>query len=203
MKFRHSNYGSRYENSYFSRFGEKGSENGQFDCPQGLVISKSNFIFICDKNNHRIQVYSIPKNGEEEFSFSIGQFGNAPGSLNHPTDLSLNRTKDKLYVADTNNHRVQLFSFFGQFITCFPHQYDSSLLLNRLQFPIGICCGMDGRILVSCKHKVLVFEEDGTLVTTIKLYNKDPTGIVVRDSGSMAIAFAQNGQIAWHLHNYM
>lgn len=195
LKFKYSS-SKRYENSYFARFGGAGSENGQFNCPQGLVISKSNFIFICDKNNHRIQVYSIIKNGEDEdFSFSIGSFGQEPGYFNHPTDLTLNTVEDKLFVADTDNHRVQAFTLSGQFITTYPRRYQD--LGTFLRSPFGICYGMDGRILVSCKRKVFVYEEDGAQVTTINLHFKDPAGIIMRDTGYIAIALTQCGQIAY------
>ena len=202
LKFKYHSFSKCYGNSYFARFGEKGSKNGQFDCPQGLVISKSNYIFICDKNNHRIQVYSITKNcKDEEFSFSIGNFGQEPGCFNHPTDLTLNRVEDKLFVADTDNHRVQVFTSSGQFMITFPHHYQNSVtsayMFRNMEFPVGICYGMDGHILVSCKHKVLVFEEDGTQVTTIALYHKNPTGIIARDTGHIAIALTQCGQIAY------
>ena len=202
LKFKRSSFSKRYENSYFSRFGRAGSEDGQFNCPQGLVISKSNFIFICDKNNHRIQTYSITNSGEdEEFSFSFGKFGQEPGCFNHPTDVTLNRVKDTLFVADTDNHRVQTFTLSGQLLTTFPHHYQgigtSTLKFNRnaMRSPVGICSGIDGRILVNCKYKVFVFEEDGTQVTNINFY-KDPAGIIVRDTGYTAIALTQSSQIA-------
>ena len=198
LKFKRS-FSDRYNNSYFARFGSAGSENGQFNCPQGLVISKSNFIFICDKRNHRIQVYSITKNGEdEEFSFCIGNFGQEPGCFNNPSDLTLNRIEDKLFVADTDNHRVQVFTPSGQFIAAFPHHYQGfRTTLSAMSYPIGICYGMDGRILVSCKHRVFVFEEDGTQVATIKFHSKDPAGIVMRDTGYIAIALTHCGQIVF------
>ena len=69
---------------------------------------------------------------------------------------------------------------------------------NAMYFPVGICSGIDGRILVSCKHKVFVFEEDGTPVTNINFY-KDPAGIIVRDTGYTAIALTKSSQIA-HFH---
>ena len=197
LKFRHS-FSNRYSDSYFARFGTAGNESGQFNCPQGLVISKSNLIFICDKNNHRIQVYSITKNGEyEEFSFCIGNFGQEPGYFNHPTDLTLNRVEDKLFVADTNNHRVQVFTPSGQFVIAFPHYYQGyCTTLFAMSYPIGICYGIDGRILVSCKHRVFVFEEDGTQVATINFHSKDPAGIIMHETGYITIALTHCGQIA-------
>ena len=40
-----------------SNFGERGSGNGQFEYPGGLVIA-GNSIFVCDSQNHRIHELS-------------------------------------------------------------------------------------------------------------------------------------------------
>ena len=144
-------------------------------------------------------MYSITKNGEyEEFSFCIGNFGQEPGYFNHPTDLTLNRVEDKLFVADTNNHRVQVFTPSGQFVIAFPHYYQGyCTTLFAMSYPIGICYGIDGRILVSCKHRVFVFEEDGTQVATINFHSKDPAGIIMHETGYISIALTHCGQIAY------
>jgi len=192
----------QYENRFFSSFGTTGSENGQFNCPQGLVISKSKLIFICDKGNHRIQVFSIARDGKEKFSFSFGSFGEQPGCFNHPTDLTLNKTEDKLFVADTDNHRVQVFTSSGRFLTTFPRQTHDFKIFNlfgsnshTMLSPVGICFTMDGRILVSSKDHVFVFEEDGTQVTTIDFHGKDPAGIIMRNDGTIVVA--QCGKIVY------
>ena len=35
-------------------FGTKGTEDGQFNSPRGLVLGKNGRLYVCDRNNHRI-----------------------------------------------------------------------------------------------------------------------------------------------------
>ena len=92
------------------KFGGKGTENGKFNSPCGL-INKSDRLYVCDKNNHRIQVLQ-----ESHFLFSFGKNGKHPGMFNEPHNLAFNNSEDLLFIADSGNHRIQLFTPSGQFL---------------------------------------------------------------------------------------
>ena len=38
-------------------FGQKGSNDGDFNEPCGVCTDKDGFVYVCDYNNHRIQVF--------------------------------------------------------------------------------------------------------------------------------------------------
>ena len=59
---------------FVSQFGSKGTVEGQFNGPFGLVLSRSELLLVCDSNNHRIQVFR-----NEQFSYTFGQCGKEPG----------------------------------------------------------------------------------------------------------------------------
>uniref|UniRef100_T1J3B3 Peptidylamidoglycolate lyase n=1 Tax=Strigamia maritima TaxID=126957 RepID=T1J3B3_STRMM len=61
-----------------------------------------------------------------EFAHAFGKFGGGIGQLNYPWDVAVN-SKHQILVADSRNHRMQLFDFSGQ-VVCF----SSSLLHNYL-----------------------------------------------------------------------
>ena len=63
---------------------------------------------------HRIRVYNA-KTGE--YLFDIGKRGSGPGELNLPRDVAI--YKDKLYVVDSGNFRIQIFDLEGKFIKSF------------------------------------------------------------------------------------
>ena len=44
---------------YLHDIGCEGSNDGQFDCPRGLVIGKYNQLIVCDTNNRRLQFFSL------------------------------------------------------------------------------------------------------------------------------------------------
>ena len=44
---------------YLHDIGCKGSSDGQFDCPRGLVIDKYNRLIVCDVINQRLQLFTL------------------------------------------------------------------------------------------------------------------------------------------------
>ena len=44
---------------YLHDIGRKGSNDGQFDCPRGLVIDNYNRLIVCDVNNRRLQLFTL------------------------------------------------------------------------------------------------------------------------------------------------
>ena len=88
--------------------GGEGSRTGQFDWPLGIALSKDNKLFICDKNNHRIQVFDTNLN----FISCFGKGGSGEGEFWQPCDLTFDPAGD-VYVTDRNNHRVQMKSLLS------------------------------------------------------------------------------------------
>ena len=69
-------------------------------------MSKNGLLFICDRDNHRVQVYNTTNN-QESFYYLCGQ---EEGHFNHPTDIALNKEEDKVFITNTGNHKVQVFT---------------------------------------------------------------------------------------------
>ena len=68
--------------------------------PTGIALDDK-FVYISDSGNNRVCLFT--KKGK--FVLAFGQKGTGKGDFNNPTGLSLGK-KGKLYVADTNNHRI-------------------------------------------------------------------------------------------------
>ena len=45
------------EGVYVTSFGKRGSGEGDFNAPRGICVDKDGFVFVCDHNNHRVQVF--------------------------------------------------------------------------------------------------------------------------------------------------
>ena len=45
--------------TFLHKFGKKGNQEGQFDCPIGLLIDSSNNLLVCDRFNNRVQQFSL------------------------------------------------------------------------------------------------------------------------------------------------
>ena len=88
-------------------FGSPGTGDGQFrfDVTSGIAVRADGHIFVTDGYNHRIQELDAAGN----FVAKRGGYGGLPGQFALPEDLALSPSGDLLYVADTFNHRVQMF----------------------------------------------------------------------------------------------
>ena len=86
---------------FISRIGRLGRGELEFDYLFSLTIDESNGdIYICDRNNNRIQVLN------SDLSFK-SQFGK--DKLKNPRDVKL--SKEYIYVLDTSNPCLHLFNY--------------------------------------------------------------------------------------------
>ena len=183
----------RYNNYSSSKFGVAGTKDGQFQCPQGLAMSKCGHLYICDRNNHRIQIYDTT-NKEERFCYTYGQ---ETGLFDHPTDIALNKEEDKLFITNTGNHKVQVFTL-PSLLSTMCHAY--CIDFNRMQNPFGICCTIEGLVWVTSTDRVLVFKEDGTFNAGWKFEDEGPAGIIATSKGEIIIAFTKSREVVCYTH---
>lgn len=173
---------------FVCQFGSEGEKTGQFNGPCGLLLSQLELLFVCDKYNHRIQVFQ-----DDEFSYSFGYPGSGPGALSRPIDLTMNNQEDQLFVTDSENNRLQVFTPKGDFVKVFGNFTDIPF---ELQMPFGTSFTADGHILISAvgTHCILVFKEDGTFVSAIEGTHQSktrfsyPCGVVMMKSGQIVVA---------------
>ncbi|CAI8020300.1 Tripartite motif-containing protein 3 [Geodia barretti] len=74
----------------------------------------TNQVYVCDHDNHRIQVFDPDLN----FVRSIGSCGKGRGEFNAPLDVKFD-TAGNMYVAEYFNGRMQVMDTSGQFIRVF------------------------------------------------------------------------------------
>ena len=87
--------------------GRKGGKEGD---PRGLIL-RDNLVYVCDRNNRRIQVFDLDLN----FVRSIGSRGSGRGEFNAPYDVKFD-TAGNMYVAEWGNRRLQVMDSSGRFI---------------------------------------------------------------------------------------
>ena len=84
---------------YLHDIGCKGSNDGQFDNPRGLVIDKYNQLVVCDVENRRLQFFTLKgmflsKLRSEDFDFCS------------PHYVAINNNDNNLLVADLGNVHI-------------------------------------------------------------------------------------------------
>ena len=136
--------------------GQKGRKEGEFDDPRGVTLYDDK-VYMCDRNNHRIQVFDLDLN----FVQSIGSSGNGRGEFNIPHDVKFD-TAGNMYVAEYDNKRVQVMDSSGHFIRSFGQEGE-----RKLRGPSGLHIA-DKYVYVSdvSGHCIVVYETSGQFVTS-------------------------------------
>ena len=92
--------------------GVPGEDENHFDKPTDMVLSPAGDIFVTDGyGNNRI----VHFDGDGRFVKTWGRLGTKPGEFSVPHAIALD-SKGRLYVADRNNARVQVFDQSGRFL---------------------------------------------------------------------------------------
>jgi len=140
------------------RFGGAGSENGKFNNPQAIAISKEKILFIVDTGNHRIQLFDL----SGEFIKSIGGFGFKDDQFDSPRDIWVNSIID-IYVADYNNQRVQRYDRNMNFLNSFNSNEGEEIDFQFAEVPsCAVTSQNDLFILDHDEYKIIKFKRDGT-----------------------------------------
>jgi sugar lactone lactonase YvrE len=129
-----------------------------------------------DGSDYRIRITAVSHPevfGESEF-FTIGSAyyefvtkwggnGAGDGQFYNPSGAAVDAS-GAVYVADTNNHRIQKFDTNGAFITKWGGYGSAD---GRLCGPIGIAVDSSGNVYVadSCNHRVQKFSATGAFLT--------------------------------------
>lgn len=89
--------------------GKIGSDDYHFYRPGDIAFDCNENIFITDTGNHRVQVYDRNRKHIDTAGVA-GIAGNTNDKFNTPLGVAINPVNGKIYIADTFNHRVQIFT---------------------------------------------------------------------------------------------
>ena len=90
----------------------QGSTPGRFGYPTDVVIDKAGNFYVAEYGeNDRIQVFSP----EGKWLRQWGGHGYEPGEFLKPRALAIDEN-DRLFVADSCNHRIQVFDTQGKLL---------------------------------------------------------------------------------------
>ncbi len=117
----------------------------------------------------RSSVHVFDHNGT--FKFTFGSKGRRDGELSSPSSLALSTTA--VYIADTGNKRVQVFSRNGLFKKVVGKTKDTNQTLKE---PIAIAVDKRGNMYVADAeyHQVFIYNAQGTLKQRIGEYEDHP-----------------------------
>ena len=101
--------------------GQRGRKAGEFDNPRGVTLY-NNQLYVCDRNNNRIQVFDLDLNFVGFINFQF----------NRPVDIKFDTTGN-MYVADCGNNKVQVMNLSDNLIRSLDQEGE-----GRLNGPTGL-----------------------------------------------------------------
>ena len=84
--------------------------------PRDIWISQDDFLYVVDQG--RARVAKLDVNGNTVVAW--GSQGAGDGEFNEPTTVTVDTKRDRVYVADPRNRRVEVFDTKGKFLTKWP-----------------------------------------------------------------------------------
>jgi len=151
-----------------ARFGGAGTEHERLDGPQGLAADAAGSLYVADTGNNRVMKW----NAEGRFQWALGldrldpdggmASGSEPGELDEPRGLCIG-SEDAVYVADSNNHRIQVFSPTRMLEVVFGEEGTGP---GQLYYPRVVRVNAQGDIFVADSGcgRVQKFKPDGQFV---------------------------------------
>jgi DNA-binding beta-propeller fold protein YncE len=179
------------------RWGVHGTNDGQLAFPRAVAVNSRNEIYLTEYGLvERVQRFSARG---EKWLGSFGTAGSAPGQFNRPEGVCIDQ-QDRVYVADSCNHRIQVFSGQGVFLYAYGKAGTS---LGELSYPYDICVDAQGFQFV-CEFgnsRIQVFDPEGKPLEIIggpgsapgKFNN--PWGVALDSAGTWYVADALNHRV--------
>ena len=160
--------------SYVRTFGTAGSGAGQFSGPAQVAVV-GNDIYVADYFNARVQRFNKTTGA---YVSQFGSAGSGNGQLSGPSGLVYNPANGLLYVSETGNDRVQLFTTSGVYVSQFGSLGAGNGQLNN---PFGLALDSVGNIYVAdtSNNRVSKFDSTGTWLRNIGAGIASPYAVAV------------------------
>jgi len=143
---------------------------------------------------------ALPVTPGYHFAQQWGEYGSAPGNFKYPEDAATSPDGSFIYVADTNNSRIQKFSADGTFVLT----WGSFGIGNGLfRIPVGVTTDAAGNVYVvdATDDSVQKFAADGTYLTRWGTSGNGngqfsvPLGIEAAPDGTIYVADQGNSRV--------
>ncbi|HEW81865.1 MAG TPA: 6-bladed beta-propeller, partial [Nitrospirae bacterium] len=143
-------------------FGSKGTSTGKFQFPLGIDVDSSGLVYVADSGNHIVQVFSP----EGKY---IKRFRVPPESsrASDPTDVIADRTNNRLFVVDNDNHYILIFDLTTtELLDSFGGPGAEE---TEFRYPFFMAQDKDGLLYITdvVNTRVQVFTYEGKFVTVI------------------------------------
>jgi DNA-binding beta-propeller fold protein YncE len=191
--------------------GEEGKKPGQFQLADGVGTDNAGNVWVADSQNNRIQRFSPAGKVLPFPAFAKRAWSQAPGRFKLPYDVDADALGN-LFVADTQNHRIQKFTPEGKFVRMWGRNGGDGtpgVGPGEMDQPRGLAVDPFGNVWVADHEnaRVLKFDNDGKLLLTLGANGGDgsygegigefnsPRGLCTDAAGTIYVADDVNHRI--------
>jgi len=197
--------------TFLTKWGISGAGDGEFSFPIGIAADSGN-VYVADRTNQRIQKFDSSgiflsmwgwgvDNGAAVFQTctsgcQAGISGNGDGQFNNPNGVAVD--SGDVYVADSDNHRIQKFDSSGTFLTKWGISGNGD---GEFSIPRGVAVDSgDVYVADSNNNRIQKFDSSGTFLTKWGISGVGdgefsfPIGIAA-DSGNVYVGDTLNDRI--------
>lgn len=197
-------------------WGGVGVGDGQFNHPRGLAIGPQGNVYVVDSDNHRIQVFDAQGNWQQSWGSNCNlttghgcldpdgsgplEYGDA--QFQEPWGIAVD-DEGNVYVADTWNHRIQVFDTDGTFLRKWGLFGESTSDAGVFYGPRDVAIDASGRVLVTDtgNERIVIFDRDGNYLdqwgqegVAAGLF-AEPVGLATDRDGNIYVADTWNQRI--------
>ncbi|MGD9099745.1 MAG: hypothetical protein PVF45_04640, partial [Anaerolineae bacterium] len=175
------------------------SSPAKFYGPRDVAVDQENRVYVSDTGNKRIQVFSPHKDLGDSLNYltSLGGPGIIEGRLDEPVGLTIG-PDNLLYVADTWNQRIQVFTLDGAFVRQWPVVgWESQSTVNKPY----LASDSAGRVYVSDPEhaRIIIFDAEGTPLVVLRGagggFFQTPTGLALDTQDHLWVSDAANNRL--------
>jgi DNA-binding beta-propeller fold protein YncE len=181
--------------SFILKWGETGSNNGQFLTPTGIATDAAGNVYVAEGNGNRVQKFD--NNGN--FILKFGTPGDVPGGFVSPSGVGVDPV-GRVFVTDAFTDRVSKFDSTGIFLTTWGGSGSGA---GKFLGASGVAVDSTGDVYVSDanNHRIQKFDNGGVFIAQWGSSGSGdgqfngPQGLAVDSADNVYVADTGNNRI--------
>ena len=188
---------SEYSSGHISTYTPRGTKVQTIDLKGilGLALDRDGNIIAGTKTNNSIRKYSP----EGQLLASVGTEGSGQLQFSQPRDIAFNTANNKIYIADTQNHRIQILNSDLAFSATFGNKGHGK---GNFSYPYAVTCDSAGNVYVadSNNYRIQAFTAEGKFLRMFGRWGygrgelDTPVGIALDPSNKRLYVSEQNNR---------